>query len=75
MVDHGYKKYYFKPLCLITEKFSDGNFIILLLDVDYMLIVGQNISKIDRLKTELNKSFAIKDLTTSKINSGHENLS
>ncbi|KAL5818254.1 hypothetical protein ACOSQ3_022150 [Xanthoceras sorbifolium] len=48
--------------CVFIKKFSDGDFIILLLYVDDMLIVGQDIGKINRLKKELSKSFAMKDL-------------
>jgi hypothetical protein len=36
--------------CVFVQKFSDGDFIILLLYVDDMLIVGMNFSRIDRLK-------------------------
>ena len=42
--------------------FFDGEFIILLLYVDDMLIVGCDTSKIDQLKKELSKSFEMKDL-------------
>ncbi|KAL6327382.1 hypothetical protein AAG906_019072 [Vitis piasezkii] len=45
---------------------KDGNFIILLLYVDDMLIVGQDTSKISKLKSELSKSFAMKDLGPAK---------
>ncbi|RVW94339.1 Retrovirus-related Pol polyprotein from transposon TNT 1-94 [Vitis vinifera] len=49
-------------------KFFDGEFIILLLYVDDMLIVGHDTSKIDKLKKELSKSFQMKDLRpTSQI--------
>lgn len=39
---------------------------ILLLNVDDMLIVGHAMTKIIKLKNELSKSFAIKDLGTVK---------
>ena len=48
------------------QKFFDDNFIILLLYVDDMLIVGHNLSRIDKLKKELSKSFAMKDLGPAK---------
>lgn len=48
--------------CVYVKKFSDGNFIILLLYVDDMLIVGHDSMKIEKLKKELGKSFAMKDL-------------
>ncbi|RDY03953.1 hypothetical protein CR513_12375, partial [Mucuna pruriens] len=48
------------------KKFSDDDFIILLLYVDDMLIVGKSVSKIDRLKKQLSESFSMKDLEASK---------
>ena len=48
------------------QKFSYDDFIILLLYVDDMLIVGQNVSRINNLKKELSKSFAMKDLGPAK---------
>ncbi|CAL1354730.1 unnamed protein product [Linum trigynum] len=48
--------------CVFVKKFPDGDFIILLLYVDDMLIAGQNVSKINDLKKDLSKSFAMKDL-------------
>jgi hypothetical protein len=61
MVEHGYDKTT-SDHCVFVNKFSDGEFIILLLYVNDMLIVGRDTSKIDRLKEELSKSFAMKDL-------------
>ena len=52
--------------CVFTIKFSDDDFIILLLYVDDMLIIGHDSSKIDRLKRKLSKSFAMKDLGSMK---------
>ncbi|KAL9267166.1 Retrovirus-related Pol polyprotein from transposon TNT 1-94-like protein [Drosera capensis] len=52
--------------CVFVNKFSDGNFIILLLYVDNMLIVGKDISMIDRLKKQLGESFAMKDMGPAK---------
>ena len=48
------------------HKFSDDDFVILMLYVDDILIVGRNVSRIDRLKKQLSKSFAMKDLGTTK---------
>lgn len=48
--------------CVFVKNFSDGDFIVLLLYVDDMLIVGHDVAKIARLKNELSKSFAMKDL-------------
>ncbi|GKA50088.1 putative RNA-directed DNA polymerase [Tanacetum coccineum] len=52
--------------CVFFQKFLDKDFIILLLYVDDMLLVGSNIRKIEKLKKELNKSFAMKDLGEAK---------
>ena len=51
---------------VFTRKISDDDFIILLLYVDDMLIIGHDSSKIDKLKRELRKSFAMKDLGSAK---------
>ncbi|KAL9249654.1 Retrovirus-related Pol polyprotein from transposon TNT 1-94-like protein [Drosera capensis] len=48
--------------CVLVNKFFNGNFIILLLYVDDMLIVGKDISRINRLKKQLGESFAMKDM-------------
>ena len=61
MMSHGYNRTTFNHW-VFTRKFFDDDFIILLLYVDDMLIIGHNSSKIDRLKREVSKSFAIKDL-------------
>ena len=61
MVEHGYDRTA-SDHCVFVNKFSDGEFIILLLYVDDMLIVGCDTSKIDKLKNELSKSFEMKDL-------------
>ena len=52
--------------CVFVRKFSNDDFIILLLYVDDMLIVGKNVSWIDRLKEQLGKSFAMKDMGAAK---------
>ncbi len=51
--------------CVFVKKFGNDDFIIILFYVDDMLIVGQDISKINNLKREVSESFAIEDL-------GHE---
>ena len=43
--------------CVYVRHFSEGNFIILLLNVDDMLIVGQDVDNIHKLKEDLSKSF------------------
>jgi len=65
MEEQGYKKTT-SDHCVFVQKFSDGDFIILLLYVDDMLIVGMNSSRIDKLKKQLSQSFAMKDLGTAK---------
>ena len=52
---------------MFTRNFSDDDFIILQPYVDDMLIIGHDSSKIDMLKRELSKSFAIKDLGSTKL--------
>jgi hypothetical protein len=61
MVGHGYKKTV-ADHCVYFRKFDEGNFIILLLSVDDMLIVGQDAKMISNLKKELFKSFDMKGL-------------
>ena len=61
MVDHCYNRTEANH-CVYFRKFHDGNFIILLLYVDDMLIIGQDVKIISRLKGELAKSFDMKDL-------------
>jgi len=65
MVDHGYDKTIYDH-CVFMKRFSDGNFIILLLYVDDILIVDHDAKKIQILKEELNKSFAMKNLGPTK---------
>ena len=65
MMSHGYNGTTSNH-CVVTIKFSDDDFIILLLYVDDMLIIGLDSSKIDRLKREFSKSFVIKDLGSAK---------
>ena len=65
MVTHGYIKTNFDHYVFV-QKFSNDNFIILLLYVDDMLIVGRDITKIKYLKKEMSKTFAMKDLGATK---------
>ncbi|CAM8969040.1 unnamed protein product [Rhodiola kirilowii] len=65
MIEHGYRRTT-SDHCVLVKKFTDGEFIILLLYVDDMLIVGHNGDKISQLKTKLKKSFAMKDLGPAK---------
>ena len=67
MVEHGYDRTASNHYVFV-KKFFDGEFIILLLYVDDMMIVGCDIIKIDELEKELSKSFEMKDLgPTSQI--------
>ncbi|GAA0151815.1 hypothetical protein LIER_10452 [Lithospermum erythrorhizon] len=61
MIEHGYKMTKANH-CVFFRNFSDGDFIMLLLYVDDMLIVGRDISRIQELKSILSDSFAMKDL-------------
>ena len=65
MVDHEYKRTTSNH-CVYVKRFSDDDFIILLLYVDDMLIVGHDVGKIEKLKKELSKSFAMKELGPAK---------
>jgi transposase InsO family protein len=65
MEEQGYRKTT-SDHCVFVQKFPDGDFIILLLYVDDMLIVGMNSLRIDRLKKQLSQSFAMKDLGPAK---------
>ena len=47
-------------------KFFDNFYIILLLYVDDMIIAGSSIEKINNLKKQLSKQFAMKDLGATK---------
>ncbi|GAA0171470.1 transmembrane signal receptor [Lithospermum erythrorhizon] len=52
--------------CVYVKGFCNGEFIILLLYVDDMLLVGKNIKKIADLKENLSKDFEMKDLRHAK---------
>ena len=69
MGKQGYKNTTFDHLVFV-RKFSNDDFIILLLYVNDMLIVGNNASRIDKLKKKLSQSFAIKDLSPAKQSLG-----
>ena len=65
MENHGFSKTICDH-CVFVRKFGDNDFIILLLYVNDMLIICQDPSKIDNLKKELSKIFAMKDLGSVK---------
>lgn len=52
--------------CVFVKRFFDGDFIILLLYVDHMLIIGQNHGDNNNLKKKMKKCFAMKDLGSAK---------
>ena len=53
-----------KHTCVFVKRYDEGDFLILLLIVDDMLIVRQDTRKIASLKKALRKSFAMKDLVS-----------
>ena len=65
MGEQGYRKTTSNH-CVFMQKFSNDDFVILLLYVDDILIVGRNVSRIDKLKKQLSKSFSMKDLGPAK---------
>jgi ATP-binding cassette subfamily B (MDR/TAP) protein 1 len=65
MIDHGCRRTN-SDHCVFVKRFDDGEFIILLLYVDDMLIVGQNSEKISKLKADMKKHYAMKDLGSAK---------
>ena len=62
---NGYKKSV-SDHCVFIKRFDDGGFIVLLLNVDDMLIVGHDRTRIGKLKESLSKSFAMKNLGPAK---------
>ena len=60
----GFKRCEVGHYCFV--KFFGNSYIILLLYVDDMLIAGSSIEKINNLKKQLSKQFAIKDLGVTK---------
>jgi len=65
MARHDFKKTLTNH-CVFVKKYDGGDFIILLLYVDDMIIVGHDPNKISALKKAVNKSFAVKDLGSPK---------
>ena len=52
--------------CVFLKKYHEGDFFILLLYVDDMLIVGNSTKRIALLKKALGNAFAMKDLGSAK---------
>ena len=65
MLEHGFHKTQANH-CVFVKKYDEGDFLILLLYVDDMLVVGQNAKKIASLKKALSKSSTMKDLGPTK---------
>ena len=61
MIDQGYTRTA-TDHCVFIKRFISGEFIILLLYVDDMLIIGRDAKQINELKIALSKSFSMKDL-------------
>jgi len=68
MTKHSFKKTIVDH-CVFIKRYEDGNFIILLLYVDDILIIGQHKTKIASLKNVLSNSFFMKDLCPAKLQS------
>ncbi|KAJ8466528.1 hypothetical protein OPV22_029080 [Ensete ventricosum] len=64
MIENKYKRTA-SDHCVYIKRFGE-DFIILLLYVDDMLILGKDMSMIDRLKKDLSESFAMKDMGPAK---------
>ena len=65
MTDHKYQKMKVDQ-CVSVKKFDGGDFHILLLYVNDMLIVERDPKKIGSLKKTLSKSFTMKDMGPAK---------
>ena len=65
MIDHGFHKTQVVHYVFV-KKCDGGDFLILLLYVDDMLIVRQDLKKIRSLKKALGNSFAMKDMGPAK---------
>ena len=71
MEEHGYTRTHIDH-CVFIRKFSEEDFILLLLYVDDMLIVGRNLFRINELKQQLSTTFEMKDLGHAKFILGME---
>ena len=65
MSEQGYARCH-SDHCVYMKKKNDGNYIILLLYVDEMLVARSNMQEINVLKIKLANSFAMKDLGAAK---------
>ena len=53
--------------CVYIQRYNDGNYIILSLYVDDMLVAGPSMKKIKELKMKLANRFSMKDLGEAKL--------
>lgn len=65
MIEHNFIRCESDP-CIYYKKLLHGEFIILLLDVDDMLVAGTSSRIVGELKTKLASKFAMKDLGAAK---------
>mgnify|MGYP000046434112 FL=1 len=65
MLKHGFHKTHVDH-CVFVKRYNEGDFLILLLYLDDMLVVGQNIKKSASLKKALIKSFRERKNIVSK---------
>jgi Reverse transcriptase (RNA-dependent DNA polymerase) len=65
MCDNKFEKFN-SDICVFVKMYSSGDFIILLIYVDDMLIVGSALKKIKALKERLESEFAMKDLSGAR---------
>ena len=65
MMEHGFHKTQVDH-CVFVKRYDEGDFLILLLYVDNMLIFGQDTRKIRSLKQALGKLFAMEYLGPAK---------
>ena len=65
MLSHKYKRTA-ADHCVYIQRFLDGNFVLLLLYVDDMLIAGTDVATIRKLKGDLSKFFDMKDLGSAQ---------
>ena len=65
MLEHGFHKTQVDH-CVFVKRYNEGDFLILLLYVDDMLVVRQDTKKVASLKKALGKSFSMKDLGLAK---------
>ena len=65
MSEQGYTRCH-SDHCVYLKRKNDGNYIILLLYVEDMLVAKSNMQEINVLKGKLENSFAMKDLGSKK---------